>query len=100
MEDPTSQTSPGSSTDTSGMVNVETARVQFSWTSSSGYSYSSVTLLSGFQGMEIIRLLPYSEKFWRTKKLANLANSIKTTKILVCQIFTPYELGRGLVENT
>ena len=44
--------------------------------------------------------VPYSEKFWRTKKLANLANFIKTTKILVCQIFTPYELGRGRVENT
>ena len=41
--------------------------------------------------------IPYSDKFWMTKKLANF---IKTTKILVCQIFTPYELGRGRVENT
>ena len=32
--------------------------------------------------------------------MANLANFIKTTKILVYQIFTPYELGRGRVENT
>ena len=44
--------------------------------------------------------IPYSEKFWRTKKLANLANFIKTTKILLSQIFTPYKLGRGRVENT
>ena len=48
----------------------------------------------------IYMYIPYSEKFWRTKKLANLANFIKTTKILVGQIFTPYELGRGRVENT
>ena len=43
--------------------------------------------------------IPYSEKFLRTKKLANLANFIKATKILVCQIFTPYELGCGCVEK-